>query len=57
MLDAPDRVKRVQDDGVAGDQGVEKMPQGGERLVLGGVGSGQGANEASGQAGRDQGEL
>ena len=47
VLDAPDRVKRVQEDGMAGDQGVEKMPQGCLRLVLGGVRDRQGANEAA----------
>ncbi len=42
---------------MAGDQGVEKMPQSRERLVLGGGRDGQVAQEPAGQAGRDVGEL
>lgn len=53
MLDPPDRVKGVQNDGVSADQGVEKMPQAGRRLVLGGGRDGQVAKEPSGQAERD----
>ena len=57
MLDPPDRVKGIQDDGVARDQGVEKMPQAGEGLVLGGGRHRQVPKEATGQAGRHMGEF
>ena len=50
-------MKGIQDDGRAGDQGVEKMPERREGLVLGGGRDGQVAKEASGQAGRDVDQL
>ena len=50
-------MKGIQHDGMAGDQGVEKMPERRQGLVLGGGRDGQVAKEASGQAGRDVGEL
>ena len=53
----PDRVKRVQDDGVALDQDVEEMPHGGERLVLGGIRDLEGTDETPGDSGRNLGEF
>ena len=52
MLLAPHRGKRVQRHSVAHDQGVEKMPQGGQRQIPGGVRSGQLVEEAPGEARR-----
>ena len=57
LLDPPDRVKWIQYDRMEDDQRVEKMPQAGQRLVLGGGRDGQVAQEPSGQAERDTVEL
>ena len=49
--------KRVQSDGVARHQNVEKMPQRRQRQILGGVRSGQFLNETPGHPRRDLTEL
>ena len=42
---------------MARHQGIEKVPQGGQRLILGGVRSGQLLDEAPGQPRRDLAQL
>ena len=52
---AADRLEGIERCGVAGDQGVEEMPQGGQGLVFGRAVAGELVNEAAGQAGGDLG--
>ena len=57
MLAAADRLEGIQRGGVAGDQGVEEMPEGGQGLVFGRAVAGELVDEAAGQARRDLGEI
>ena len=57
MLLAPHGGKRVQSHGMADDQGIEKMTQGGQGQIPGWVRSGELLDEASGQPRRDLTQL
>ena len=57
VLPAPHGGERVQSHGMARDQGIEEMPQGGQGLVLGGAVAGQLVDEAAGEARGDLAEL
>ena len=57
VLPAPHGGERVQSHGMADDQGIEEMTQGGQGLVLGGAVAGELVDEAAGEAGRDLAEL
>ena len=57
MLPAADGLEGIERDGVPGDQGVEEMPQGGQGLGLGGAVAGELVEEATGEAGRNLGDL
>ncbi len=57
VLAAADRLKGIQGGGVAGHQGIEEVPEGGQGLVLGRAVAGELVDEPAGQAGGDLGEL
>ena len=57
VLAAADRLKGFQGGGVAGHQGIEEVPEGGQGLVLGRAVAGEFVDEPAGQAGRNLGNL